>query len=169
LGGIAHGFATLGTIGFERRFDYAAIGTVSNVASRLCDEAKPGQILISPRVLTKVEKAVTVEPIGEFELKGIRRPLAAYNVVAGPTSASGRGTAKILRRGTAHSRRVMRWILMTALANRCKRDARTVSAMQRWVKEGHSIAAGPQRRLSRIKDALRCRLRSRLNATANVT
>jgi adenylate cyclase len=80
--GIAHGFATLGTIGFEGRFDYAAIGTVSNVASRLCDEAKPGQILISPRVLTKVENAVKVEAVGEFELKGIRRPLAAYNVLA---------------------------------------------------------------------------------------
>jgi GAF domain-containing protein len=79
--GIAHGFATLGTIGFEGRFDYAAIGTVSNVASRLCDEAKPGQILISPRVLVKVENAVKVEPVGEFELKGIRRPLAAYNVL----------------------------------------------------------------------------------------
>jgi class 3 adenylate cyclase len=79
--GIAHGFATLGTIGFEGRFDYAAIGTVSNVASRLCDEAKPGQILISPRVLMKVENAVQVEPVGEFELKGIRRPLAAYNVL----------------------------------------------------------------------------------------
>jgi class 3 adenylate cyclase/putative methionine-R-sulfoxide reductase with GAF domain len=73
--GIAHGFATLGTTGFEGRFDYAAIGTVSNVASRLCDEAKPGQILISPRVLMKVENAVKVEPVGEFELKGIRRPL----------------------------------------------------------------------------------------------
>jgi class 3 adenylate cyclase len=80
--GIAHGFATLGTIGFEGRFDYAAIGTVSNVASRLCDEAKPGQILISPRVLTKVENAVKAEPVGEFALKGIRRPLAAYNVLA---------------------------------------------------------------------------------------
>ena len=80
--GIAHGFATLGTIGFEGRFDYAAIGTVSNVASRLCDEAKPGQILISPRVLMAVEDAVTVEPVGEFTLKGIRRPLAAYNVLA---------------------------------------------------------------------------------------
>ena len=77
--GIAHGFATLGTIGFEGRFDYAAIGTVSNVASRLCDEAKPGQILISSRVLTKVDNAVKVEPVGEFALKGIRRPLAAYN------------------------------------------------------------------------------------------
>jgi adenylate cyclase len=80
--GIAHGFATLGTIGFEGRFDYAAIGTVSNVASRLCDEAKPGQILISPRVLMAVEDAVQVEPVGEFTLKGIRRPLAAYNVLA---------------------------------------------------------------------------------------
>ena len=84
--GIAHGFATLGTIGFEGRFDYAAIGTVSNVASRLCDEAKPGQILVSPRVLTKVENTVSVEPVGEFELKGIRRPLAAYNVIAAVVS-----------------------------------------------------------------------------------
>ena len=76
--GIAHGFATLGTIGFEGRFDYAAIGTVSNVASRLCDEAKPGQILISPRVLMAVEDAVNVEPVGDFTLKGISRPVAAY-------------------------------------------------------------------------------------------
>ncbi|MGN6748161.1 MAG: GAF domain-containing protein [Xanthobacteraceae bacterium] len=79
--GIAHGYATLGTIGFEGRFDYAAIGTVSNVASRLCDEAKPGQILISPRVLMAVEDAVAVESVGDFALKGISRPLAAYNVV----------------------------------------------------------------------------------------
>jgi class 3 adenylate cyclase len=79
--GIAHGFATLGTIGFEGRFDYAAIGTVSNVASRLCDEAKPGQILISPRVLMAVEKDITVELVGDFTLKGIRRPLTAYNVL----------------------------------------------------------------------------------------
>jgi len=80
--GIEHGFATLGTIGFEGRRDYAAIGTVSNVASRLCDEAKTGQILISPRVMLAVDKAVTVEPVGEFELKGLRRPMTAYNVVA---------------------------------------------------------------------------------------
>ena len=62
--GIAHGHATLGKIGFEGRFDYAAIGTVSNLASRLCDEAKPGQILISPRVLMAVEDTVKVEPVG---------------------------------------------------------------------------------------------------------
>ena len=85
--GIAHGFATLGTIGFEGRFDYAAIGTVSNVASRLCDEAKPGQILVSARVLTKVDNAVEVEPVGEFELKGIRRPMAAYNVIGAGSSS----------------------------------------------------------------------------------
>ena len=82
--GIAHGFATLGTIGFEGRFDYAAIGTVSNVASRLCDEAKSGQILISPRVMMAVEDAVTVEPAGDFALKGLHRPMAAYNVLSAP-------------------------------------------------------------------------------------
>jgi class 3 adenylate cyclase len=80
--GIAHGFAALGTIGFEGRFDYAAIGTLSNVASRLCDEAKPGQILVRPRAPTKVEDAIKVEAVGEFELKGIRRPLTAYNVIS---------------------------------------------------------------------------------------
>jgi class 3 adenylate cyclase/putative methionine-R-sulfoxide reductase with GAF domain len=89
--GVAHGFATLGTIGFEGRFDYAAIGTVSNVASRLCDEAKPGQILISSRVLMAVRDAVAVEAVGEFELKGIRRPIAAYNVLAtAPPSSESR-------------------------------------------------------------------------------
>lgn len=80
--GISNGFATLGTIGFEGRFDYAAVGTVSNIASRLCDEAKPGQILISPRVLMAVEDTMKVEPVGELTLKGIRRPMTAYNVVA---------------------------------------------------------------------------------------
>jgi adenylate cyclase len=82
----AHGFATLGTIGYEGRFDYAAMGTVSSVAYRLCDEAKPGQILVSARVLMKFENAVKVEPVGEFGLKGIRRPLAAYNVVGAVAS-----------------------------------------------------------------------------------
>ena len=86
--GIAHGFATLGTIGFEGRFDYAAIGTVSNVASRLCDEAKPGQILISSRVLMAVEDAVNVEPVGDFTLKGISRPVTAYNVLSAVASQS---------------------------------------------------------------------------------
>ena len=80
--GIEHGFATLGTIGFEGRFDYAAIGTVCNVASRLCDEAAPGQILISSRVLMSVENVIKAEPVGEFAIKGIRRPMVAHNVLA---------------------------------------------------------------------------------------
>ena len=84
--GIAHGFATLGTIGFEGRFDYAAIGTVSNVASRLCDEAKPGQILISSRVLMAVEDAMNFEPVGDFALKGISCPVAAYNILSAVSS-----------------------------------------------------------------------------------
>jgi adenylate cyclase len=65
-----------------RSTNHQRLRRLSNVASRLCDEAKPGQILISSRVLVAVEDAVKVEPVGEFELKGIRRPLAAYNVVA---------------------------------------------------------------------------------------
>jgi adenylate cyclase len=80
--GIAHTASLRWAPSASRDVSTAAIGTVSNVASRLCHEAKPGHILISPRVLTKVERAVKVEPVGEFELKGIRRPLAAYNVVA---------------------------------------------------------------------------------------
>jgi class 3 adenylate cyclase len=86
--GIAHGFATLGTIGFEGRRDYAAIGTVSNVASRLSDEAKPGQILVSPRVRQAIDPDVMVEPVGEFLLKGIRRPIMAYNVLTASISRS---------------------------------------------------------------------------------
>ena len=85
--GIAHGYATLGTIGFEGRFDYAAIGTVSNVASRLCAEAKPEQILVSPRVLLAVKNEIIAEPVGELILKGIRRPILVHNVVGAVNSS----------------------------------------------------------------------------------
>jgi adenylate cyclase len=67
--------------GFILRLRRDKTARISNVASRLCDEAKPGQILISPRVRQAVEKAITVESVGEFALKGIRRPMMAYNVV----------------------------------------------------------------------------------------
>jgi GAF domain-containing protein/class 3 adenylate cyclase len=80
--GIEHGLATLGTIGFEGRFDYAAIGTVANVASRLCDHAMPGQILVSSRVRMAVENIVKAELVGEFTIKGIRLPMAAHKVLA---------------------------------------------------------------------------------------
>ena len=80
--GIAQGYATLGKVGFEGRFDYAAIGSVTNLASRLCDEAKPEQILISQRVYASVEDLVEVEAVSDLTLKGFVRPVAVYNVVA---------------------------------------------------------------------------------------
>jgi adenylate cyclase len=79
--GIALGYATCGEIGFEGRSDYAAIGAVTNLASRLADEASGGQILIAQRLYAEVEEDVEVEPAGEFLLKGFQRPVAALNVL----------------------------------------------------------------------------------------
>jgi DNA-binding response OmpR family regulator len=80
--GIALGYATCGQVGFEGRFDYAAIGAVTNLASRLADEAAAGQILIAQRLHAEVEDEVEVESVGEFMLKGYERPVTAFNVVA---------------------------------------------------------------------------------------
>ncbi len=79
--GIALGYATCGEVGFEGRSDYAAIGAVTNLASRLADEATPGQVLIAQRLYAEIEDAVDVEPVGEFSLKGFQRPVAAFNVL----------------------------------------------------------------------------------------
>jgi len=79
--GIAQGYATIGAVGFEGRWDYGAIGNVTNLAARLCGEAKPGQILIAQRVLASVEDLVEVEPVGELQLKGMLKPIAAFNVL----------------------------------------------------------------------------------------
>jgi adenylate cyclase len=80
--GVALGYATCGEIGFEGRSDYAAVGAVTNLASRLADEATAGQILVTQRLHAEVEDDVEVEPAGEFTLKGFRRPVAAFNVVS---------------------------------------------------------------------------------------
>jgi len=80
--GIDQGYATIGAIGFEGRMDYGAIGTVTNMAARLCGEAKPRQILISQRVLGAVEAMVEVEDLGSLTLKGFSRPVPAFNVLA---------------------------------------------------------------------------------------
>jgi class 3 adenylate cyclase len=80
--GIAHGYATLGRIGFEGRFDYAAIGAVTNLASRLCDEAKDSQILIDGKVCAAVEGIAELEPLQDLKLKGFHRPIKAANVRA---------------------------------------------------------------------------------------
>jgi class 3 adenylate cyclase/CheY-like chemotaxis protein len=79
--GIAQGYATIGAIGFEGRWDYGAIGSVTNLAARLCAEAKPGQILISKRVLAMTEDLLAVESAGTLALAGFQRPIPAYTVV----------------------------------------------------------------------------------------
>jgi class 3 adenylate cyclase len=78
--GIAHGYATLGRIGSEERLDYTAIGTVVNLAARLCAEAASGQILVDSKVQALVEEIAETEPAGEFALKGLHRPVRAFNV-----------------------------------------------------------------------------------------
>jgi len=79
--GIARGYATIGAIGFEGRWDYGAIGTVTNLAARLCAEARPTEILVSQRVAGAVEELVTLEPLPPLALKGFSRPVPAFRVL----------------------------------------------------------------------------------------
>jgi class 3 adenylate cyclase len=79
--GLASSYATLGTIGFEGRMDYGAVGNVTNLAARLCDEAKGGQILTNQKTLSKVEDLVDAEPLEELHLKGFARPVTAFNII----------------------------------------------------------------------------------------
>jgi class 3 adenylate cyclase len=85
--GIAKGYATIGAIGHASRYDYAAIGTVTNLAARLCGEAADGQILVNQKTLAVLEGNVHVEPVGALQLKGLRDPVVAFNVM-GIVSAS---------------------------------------------------------------------------------
>jgi len=80
--GVAHGYATLGRIGFEGRFDYGAVGTVVNLAARLCADAKDAQILIDSKVQAAIEETIATEAVGELTLKGLHRPVRAFNVCA---------------------------------------------------------------------------------------
>jgi adenylate cyclase len=80
--GVALGYATIGRIGFEGRYDYGAVGSVLNLASRLCDAAEPGQIVIGPRVLAEVEEIVEATPVGALELKGFGKPVEAFAVTS---------------------------------------------------------------------------------------
>jgi class 3 adenylate cyclase/CheY-like chemotaxis protein len=79
--GLTQGYATLGRVGFEARWDYTAVGSVTNLAARLCAEARPWQILLSQRVHAAVEELVTSEPVGELTLRGFSRPVVAFNVL----------------------------------------------------------------------------------------
>jgi adenylate cyclase len=78
--GIAQGFATIGTIGFAGRQDYGVIGTVNNLAARLCSQAESGQVLVSKRVYGRVEDRVVAEPVGALTLKGIQSPVPAFSI-----------------------------------------------------------------------------------------
>jgi len=78
--GVGLGYATIGRIGFEGRYDYGAVGSVLNLASRLCDAAEPGRIVVSRRVLAEVEQIVEAEPLGRLELKGFGKPVEAFAV-----------------------------------------------------------------------------------------
>jgi len=98
--GIAQGFATLGQIGFSERSGYTAIGTVCNLAARLCAEAKDGQILISSRIAEAVEGVARLEDLGNLELKGLRRPVAAFNVVRSTSPAEARPNLTVVARDT---------------------------------------------------------------------
>ena len=79
--GLAAGYATLGTIGFEGRMDYGAVGKVTILASRLSSEAKGGQILTDQKTLCKIEDLVEAEPLGEFQLKGFSRASVVFNIL----------------------------------------------------------------------------------------
>jgi class 3 adenylate cyclase len=79
--GIAQGYATIGAIGFEGRWDYGAIGTVTNLAARLCGEAKGNQILVSLRVAGEVEDMIETEEVGPLALKGFHKPVPAFSVL----------------------------------------------------------------------------------------
>jgi class 3 adenylate cyclase len=87
--GITSGYATLGAIGFEERWDYAAIGTVTNMAARLCGVAEDGQILVTGRLLAKVEELFEATSLGEIALKGFSRPVGVHNVLAETAQRSG--------------------------------------------------------------------------------
>jgi adenylate cyclase len=97
--GIAQGYATLGQIGFSERSGYTAIGTVCNHAARLCAEAKDGQILISSRVARAVEAVARLEDLGNLELKGLRRPVAAFNVLQSASPAEARPNLTVVAKG----------------------------------------------------------------------
>ena len=78
--GIAQGYATIGAIGFKGRWDHGAVGTVTNLAFRLCSEAQAGQTVVTRRVLAAVENFTASEPLGDLSLHGFGKPIPAYSL-----------------------------------------------------------------------------------------
>ena len=90
--GIAQGFATIGSIGFPGRIDYGAIGTVTNLAARLCGEARGGEILVSQRVQGLLDGEPACEPAGELALKGFHRPVPTFRLLVAGAPPEGAAT-----------------------------------------------------------------------------
>jgi adenylate cyclase len=97
--GIAQGYATLGAVGFDGRWEYACIGSVTNLASRLCSEAHGGQILTNQKTLARIEDAVQADPLGEVTLKGFVHPVSVYNITGFKDSQSRQAPAALARSG----------------------------------------------------------------------
>lgn len=96
--GISAGYATVGNFGFEKRMDYGAVGKVTNLAYRLCEEARGGQILADDKTLSRIEGAVEVEPLERLYLKGFLRPVTAFNILGlrhVPEKSQAEGTEKV--------------------------------------------------------------------------
>ena len=101
--GIAQGYATMGQIGFEGRRDYGAVGSVVNLAARLCSEARGGQILLSARAFGHVDTVVSAEPVGPLQLKGFQQPITAYSVASLTCSIEQCVKASVTTPGLAHA------------------------------------------------------------------
>ena len=92
--GVTRGYATVGGVGFERRIEYSVIGTVPNLASRLCDEAKTGQILVSRPVIAALEDRAEFQLVGNLSLKGFHRPVPVFEIVGLRKSVATHSTAR---------------------------------------------------------------------------
>jgi adenylate cyclase len=92
--GVAGGYATLGSVGFEKRLEYSVVGTVPNLACRLCGEAKAGQILVTQRVLAAVEDQIEANLVGDLSLRGFHRAVPAYEVLRWCNHSNDKGGAE---------------------------------------------------------------------------
>ena len=117
--GVARGYATLGSVGFEHRQEYSVIGTVPNLACRLCGDAKPGQILLSQKVVASVYGRIEVSPVGDLTLKGFHKPVPAFELVSWCGSCDESRHEAAGERARARRRPLRKPRRLPLLAHRC--------------------------------------------------